>query len=124
MNFKESREKFRSKEISAKELVVESFKKIDEQQGLNIFISKFENDALKQANQIDNNFDEFKELPLGGIPIAHKDIFCTEGKKTTCASKMLENFIPPYESTVTRNCNNAGSIMIGKTNMDEFAMGS
>ena len=124
MNFKESREKFRSKEISAKELVVESFKKVDEQEGLNIFISKFENDALKQADQIDNNFDKFKELPLGGIPIAHKDIFCTEGKKTTCASKMLENFVPPYESTVTRNCNNAGSIMIGKTNMDEFAMGS
>ena len=68
MNFKESREKFRSKEISAKELVVESFKKVDEQEGLNIFISKFENDALKQADQIDNNFDKFKELPLGGIP--------------------------------------------------------
>ena len=76
MNFKESREKFRSKEISAKELVVESFKKVDEQEGLNIFISRFENDALKQADRIDNNFDKFKELPLGGIPIAHKDIFC------------------------------------------------
>ena len=62
MNFKESREKFRSKEISAKELVVESFKKVDEQEGLNIFISRFENDALKQADQIDNNFDKFIDI--------------------------------------------------------------
>ena len=99
------------------------YKRQKERSELNAFISHFEEYALERASNIDANFDEFKDKPLGGIPIAHKDIFCTDGKKTTCASKMLENFIPPYESTVTKNCNDAGSIMIGKTNMDEFAMG-
>ena len=124
MNFQDKRNNFRQKKVSAKELTVESLKKAKEKSELNAFISHFEEYALERASNIDANFDEFKDKPLGGIPIAHKDIFCTDGKKTTCASKMLENFIPPYESTVTKNCNDAGSIMIGKTNMDEFAMGS
>ena len=124
MNFQETRNNFRKKQVSAKELTEESLKKANEKSELNAFISHFEEYALERASNIDANFDEFKDKPLGGIPIAHKDIFCTDGKKTTCASKMLENFIPPYESTVTKNCNDAGSIMIGKTNMDEFAMGS
>ncbi len=124
MSLKNIREQFRSKEISAEEQVKECFKKINENKDLNIFINEFQEDALKKAQYIDNNFDDFKALPLGGVPIAHKDIFCTEGRATTCGSKMLEKFVPPYESTVTENCNNAGSIMIGKTNMDEFAMGS
>ena len=124
MNFQETRNNFRKKQVSARELTEESLKKAKEKSELNAFISHFEEYALERASNIDVNFDEFKDKPLGGIPIAHKDIFCTDGKKTTCASKMLENFIPPYESTVTKNCNDAGSIMIGKTNMDEFAMGS
>ena len=124
MNFKDIRQNFRNKDISAKELTLESINKAKESSNLNAFISIFEDDALKKAEQIDNNFETFKDLPLSGVPIAHKDIFCTAGKKTTCASKMLEHFIPPYESTVTQNCHEAGSIMIGKTNMDEFAMGS
>ena len=124
MNFKDLRQNFRNKDISAKELTLESINKAKESSNLNAFISIFEEDALKKAEQIDNNFETFKDLPLSGVPIAHKDIFCTAGKKTTCASKMLEHFIPPYESTVTQNCHEAGSIMIGKTNMDEFAMGS
>ena len=124
MTFKEIRAQFRAKKVSAKELVQKSFKNLNKHEELNIFISKFEEDAIAYAEYIDNNFSDFKDLPLGGIPIAHKDIFCTKGKKTTCASKMLESFVPPYDSTVTRNCYEAGSIMIGKTNMDEFAMGS
>ena len=124
MTFKETRAQFRAKKVSAKELVQNSFKNIKKHEELNIFIIKFQEDAMDHAEHIDNNFNFFKDLPLGGIPMAHKDIFCTKGKKTTCASKMLESFVPPYDSTVTRNCHKAGSIMIGKTNMDEFAMGS
>ena len=123
MNFKEQRDNFRTKKVSAKEAVQESIKKVNGD-NLNIFINTFQTEALKQAEYIDNNFDKFKNAPLSGIPIAHKDIFCTKGLPTTCGSKMLENFVPPYDATVIHNCSEAGSVMVGKTNMDEFAMGS
>ena len=123
MNFKEQRDNFRSKKVSAKEAVQDSIKKINNDD-LNIFINIFDSEAIKKAEFIDNNFDKFKDAPLAGVPIAHKDIFCTKGLPTTCGSKMLENFVPPYDSTVIKNCNEAGSVILGKTNMDEFAMGS
>ena len=123
MNFKQQRDAFRERKISAKEAVQNALERVKADQN-NIFINHFETEALNIAEEIDNNFENFKELPLSGVPIAHKDIFCTKNITTTCGSKMLESFKPPYDSTVVENCNNAGSIMIGKTNMDEFAMGS
>jgi len=80
--------------------------------------------ALKQAKAADKRRSEGNADKLTGVPIAHKDIFCTQGIRTSCGSKMLDNFIAPYESTVTTKFNEAGAVTLGKTNLDEFAMGS
>ena len=109
------------KEISNKEIVQEVYKLIDENKHLNAFITLNEENSLKKAENLDNNPSD---LSLAGIPIAQKDLFCTKGLRTTCASNILNNFIPPYSATVIENLENAGCISIGKTNMDEFAMGS
>ncbi len=90
----------------------------------NSFITPLEEQALHAAERADNDRANGKELPLGGIPIAHKDIFCTKGIRSSCGSHMLDKFISPYDATVVENLAAAGAIMIGKTNMDEFAMGS
>ncbi|MHA7880854.1 MAG: Asp-tRNA(Asn)/Glu-tRNA(Gln) amidotransferase subunit GatA [Saccharospirillum sp.] len=91
---------------------------------LNAFISVTTEQALAQAKAADAKRHEGQAGPLTGIPIAHKDIFCTQGVRTSCGSKMLDNFIAPYESTVTHRLAEAGTVMLGKTNLDEFAMGS
>lgn len=91
---------------------------------LNAFITVSETHALAQAVKADKLIASNQASALTGIPIAQKDIFCTKGVKTSCGSKMLDNFISPYESTVTQKCLDAGMVMLGKTNMDEFAMGS
>ena len=93
-------------------------------QKLNCFISITPEHALLQAKLADEKINQGNAGPLTGIPIAQKDIFCTNGVKTSCGSKMLDNFIAPYDATVVEKLNNAGMVMIGKTNMDEFAMGS
>ena len=110
-----------SKKISSYELTTLYLENIKENKDLNCFISVNE-DALEQAKVIDNLKD--RQSSVQGIPIAHKDIFCVKGHRTTCGSKMLENFISPYSSTVFEKLENSKTIMLGKTNMDEFAMGS
>jgi len=91
---------------------------------LNAFITITEASALVAARHADKQRAQGDTRPLLGIPIAHKDIFCTRGIKTSCASKMLDNFIAPYDATVVNHYQEAGCILLGKTNMDEFAMGS
>ena len=91
---------------------------------LNAFISIDREGALASARAADELRVKGQAGPLTGLPIAHKDIFCTEGLKTSCGSKMLDNFIPPYDATVVERLKASGVVTIGKTNMDEFAMGS
>ena len=90
----------------------------------NAFITLTPELALQQAKKADEQLRQKKGGLLTGLPIGHKDLFCTQGIKTTCASKMLENFIAPYDATVVQKTHEAGMCMIGKMNMDEFAMGS
>src|SRR3990167_398212 len=114
-----------AKKVSSRELTqhyLNRIKNIDTQ--LNSFITITEEMALKQAELADQKIASGHAEKLTGIPIAQKDIFCTTGIKTTCGSKMLDNFIAPYDATVIKKCNQIGLIMLGKTNMDEFAMGS
>lgn len=91
---------------------------------LNSFITVTEEQALAAARAADARIQAGEAGPLTGIPFAHKDIFCTRGVRTSCGSRMLDNFISPYDATVTQKLQAAGAVMIGKTNMDEFAMGS
>ena len=93
-------------------------------EGLNCFITVTEQQALDAARAADARIRAGEAGPLTGIPFAHKDIFCTRDVRTSCGSHMLDNFIAPYDATVTQKLAEAGAVMIGKTNMDEFAMGS
>jgi aspartyl-tRNA(Asn)/glutamyl-tRNA(Gln) amidotransferase subunit A len=115
----------KKKKISASEITSEYLERIKASDGdLNCFITLTEEAALNRAKEIDKDISKNKFKPLSGLPIAQKDIFCTKGVKTSCGSKMLDNFISPYDATVVDKLNKAGTIMLGKTNMDEFAMGS
>ena len=118
---KELRTMISQKEISNREVIEEVYKLIKDNENLNAFITLNEEDSYNKAKILDTHSSD---LPLAGIPIAQKDLFCTKGLRTTCGSKILDNFIPPYSATVIENLENAGCISIGKTNMDEFAMGS
>jgi len=115
----------RSGACSSEELTRACLQRIAEHDGrLNSFITVTESQALAAAQAADAALRSGKAGPLTGIPFAHKDIFCTNGVKTSCGSRMLDNFIAPYDATVTEKLHEAGAVMIGKTNMDEFAMGS
>ncbi len=114
-----------SKKISSVELTRLFLDRIKQMDGkLNSFITVTEDYALKTAQAADDLRAQGKAGRLTGIPIAHKDIFCTDGIKTTCGSKMLDNFIAPYDATLVKKMKAAGTVIVGKTNMDEFAMGS
>ncbi len=112
-------------EINSLELTQVFLERIDRHNAeLNCFITISHEYALEQAKLADQQRQNKQHTELTGIPIAQKDIFCTKGIKTSCASKMLDNFISPYDATVIEKCNHAGLVQLGKTNMDEFAMGS
>ena len=115
----------RGREISSTEIVEACLDRAQRYNNdLNCFISLFPDHALEQAKKADAVIAAGEAGPLTGLPVAHKDIFCTAGFKTSCASKMLDSFSAPYQATATARLDDAGTVMIGKTNMDEFAMGS
>ena len=118
------RDMLRRREISSTELTRHFLERIDRHSDLNAFITVDEEGALAAAQQADKHLARDEHAPLTGVPLAHKDIFCTQGLLTSCGSKMLRNFISPYDATVVERLAKAGSVLVGKTNMDEFAMGS
>lgn len=114
-----------SKKTSSVELTQDFLKRIKQfDSTLNSFITVTEEHALTEAKEADEQRAQGKATKLTGIPLAHKDIFCTQGIKTSCGSKMLDNYISPYDATIIKKFKTAGIVTLGKTNMDEFAMGS
>src|SRR5690606_36262569 len=118
-------EALRARKLSAVELTRHYLDRIAKLDGeLNAFITVTEEEALAQAADADRRLADGTATPLTGIPLAHKDIFCTAGVKPSCGSRMLDNFVSPYDATAVGRLKDAGAVMVGKTNMDEFAMGS
>ena len=115
-------DKIKKKELSSTEVTIAFIERSKKSKKLNAYISENYENAIKKAKIFDQKPDFKKKLP--GIPIAVKDLFCTKNIRTTAGSKILENFVPTYESTVTQNILDEGGIVIGKLNCDEFAMGS
>src|SRR3569832_800951 len=120
----EARDAVHAKKVSSKELTTAFVKAVADARPLNAFVTETPEKALEMAVASDVRIAHGTARPLEGLPLAIKDLFCTKGVKTTAGSHILGNFIPPYESTVSQNLWDAGAVMLGKTNMDEFAMGS
>ncbi len=120
----EAREAVAARKISSRELTAAFIKAVEAARPLNAFVTETPERALAMAADSDKRLAKGVARPLEGLPLAIKDLFCTKGVRTTAGSNILSNFVPPYESTVTQNLWNAGAVLLGKTNMDEFAMGS
>ncbi len=114
------------RKISAEELCTSVYQRIAEtEEVVKAYLTLTRDQALAQARRVDQRLRDGEKIgPLAGIPMALKDNLCTKGVRTTCASKILFNFIPPYDATVVRKLDREGAVMVGKTNLDEFAMGS
>jgi len=119
-------EKIKNKEISAPEAVQASLDAIEAKEAdINSFVTVDREGAIKRANEVQKLIDEGKlKGPVAGVPVAIKDNMCTEGLLTTCSSNILGNYVPSYTAEAVLNLERAGALIIGKTNMDEFAMGS
>jgi aspartyl-tRNA(Asn)/glutamyl-tRNA(Gln) amidotransferase subunit A len=124
MTISQARDGLKRKDFSAREMAAAYIKAVEAARPLNAFLVETPERALAMAEESDARIAKGNPLPLDGVPVAVKDLFCTEGVETTAASKILEGFVPPYESAVTANLWRAGACMLGKTNLDEFAMGS
>ena len=119
-----ARDALKKREISSVELTTAHVEAMESLRGLNAFITETPDRAIEMAKASDARLARGEGGPLEGLPIAIKDLFCTEGVRTTAGSNILGNFVPPYESTVTSQLWRDGAVMLGKLNMDEFAMGS
>ena len=121
----ELQEKLKEGTVSAAEAVASLYRRIDEVEGkIHAYVTLTRELAAEQAEAADLSLRQGKGGALAGVPIALKDILCTRGIRTTCGSRMLADFIPPYDATVVERLRDAGAVFLGKTNMDEFAMGS
>jgi aspartyl-tRNA(Asn)/glutamyl-tRNA(Gln) amidotransferase subunit A len=121
----EAHELLKKKKISSRELTRAVLDRIEAVEGqIDAYIALSEELALQQAGLADEAISKGKCMPLTGIPLGVKDLICTQALPTTCGSKILENFLPPYDATVIRKLKDAGAVIVGKLNMDEFAMGS
>ncbi len=119
-------EMLRQREIRAREITESVFRRIEEREAsINAFVTRTYETALQQADQADARLDKGERIPLlNGIPIAFKDNLCTQDVRTTCGSKILGNYIPPYSATAVKKALQSGAVLVGKTNLDEFGMGS
>src|SRR5215468_2373652 len=120
----QAREALRKKEFSATELAEAHLAAVEQARALNAFVMETPDRARAMARASDERLAKGEGGPLEGLPLGIKDLFCTQGLRTTACSHILDNFIPPYESTVTANLWRDGAVLLGKTNADEFAMGS
>src|SRR5271168_4111927 len=120
----EARDAVAAKKISSRELTSAFIKAVESGRPLNAFVTETPERALAMAGESDARIAKGESRALEGLPLAIKDLFCTKGVRTTAGSRILSNFVPPYESTVSQNLWDAGAVMLGTTNMDEFAMGS